>query len=82
LHGATLIDGTGTPPKSGSVITIHNNIIIAVTNQNNYQYNSSINDSNRSLINERILNLTGKYIMPRLFDTHAHVAGVRKNSYD
>jgi imidazolonepropionase-like amidohydrolase len=82
LHGATLIDGTGTPPKSGSVITIHNNIIIAVTNQNNYQYNSSINDSNRSLINERILNLTGKYIMPGLFDTHAHVAGVRKNSYD
>ena len=78
LHGATLIDGTGTPLKSDSVITIHNSRIISVTNQNNYQYN----DSNGSLTNERILNITGKYIIPGLFDMHAHVAGVRKNSYD
>jgi imidazolonepropionase-like amidohydrolase len=82
LHGATLIDGTGTFPKTDSVITIYNNKITAVTNQNNYQYNSSFNDSNRSLTNERVLNLTGKYIMPGLFDMHAHVTGVRKNSYD
>jgi imidazolonepropionase-like amidohydrolase len=80
LHDATLIDGTGTPPKSGSVITIHNSRIISVTNQNSYQYNSSIND--RILTNERILKITGKYIIPGLFDMHAHVAGVRKNSYD
>src|SRR5918996_3776820 len=81
LQGATLIDGTGTSPKTDAVITIHNNKITAVANQNAYQYNSS-NDSNRSPPNERVFNLTGKYIMPGLFDTHAHVAGVRKNSYD
>ena len=82
LQGATLIDGTGTPPKTDAVIIICNNKIIAVTNQTNYQYNSSYNDSNKSLTNERVLNLTGKYIMPGLFDMHAHIAGVRKNSYD
>src|ERR687891_206806 len=81
LQGATLIDGTGTSPKTDSVITIHNNKITAVANQDAYRYNSS-NDSNRSPTNEKVFNLTGKYIMPGLFDTHAHVAGVRKNSYD
>jgi imidazolonepropionase-like amidohydrolase len=81
LQGATLIDGTGTSPKTDAVITIHNNKITAVANQNAYQYNSS-NDSNRSPPNERVFNLTGKYVIPGLFDTHAHVAGVRKNSYN
>ena len=79
LNGGTLIDGTDGPQKNNSVIIINNNKIIAVTSQNNY---SSFNISNGSLTNGRVLNLTGKYIMPGLFDMHAHVAGVRKNSYD
>src|SRR5918996_486234 len=82
LQGATLIDGTGTSPKINAEIIIYDNKIIAVTNQTNYEYNSLSIDRDRSLTNERVLNLTGKYIMPGLFDTHAHVAGVRKNSYD
>jgi hypothetical protein len=49
LQSATLIDGTGTPPKTDAVIIIYNNKIIAVTNQTNYQYNSSFNSSNKSL---------------------------------
>ena len=32
--------------------------------------------------NVNVLNLTGKYIIPGLFDMHAHVAGVLKNSYN
>src|ERR687892_1613535 len=82
LQGATLIDGTGTSPKTNAVIIIYDNKIIAVTNQTNYEYNLLSNDRDRSLTDVRVLNLTGKYIMPGLFDTHAHVAGVRKNSYD
>ena len=79
LNGATLIDGTYGPQKNNSVIIINNSKIIAVTSQNNY---SSFNISNGSLTNGRVLNLSEKYIMPGLFDMHAHVAGVRKNSYD
>src|ERR687891_2264681 len=82
LQGATLIDGTGTSPKTNAEIIIYDNKIIAVTNQTNYEYNLLSNDRDRSLTDVRVLNLTGKYIMPGLFDTHAHVAGVRKNSYD
>jgi len=85
LNGATLIDGNGGPPRADSVIVINDNQkIIAITNQTNSRDNSSSlrNDDNGSQITERVLNLTGKYIIPGLFDMHAHVAGVRKNSYD
>ena len=85
LDGATLIDGNGGPPKVDSVIVIDDNKkIIVITNQTNFRENSLPlkNDEGGSQITKRVLNLTGKYIMPGLFDMHAHVAGVRKNSYD
>ena len=30
----------------------------------------------------KVINLTGKYVIPGLFDMHAHVANVLKNSYN
>jgi imidazolonepropionase-like amidohydrolase len=81
LAGPTLIDGTGDPPKSNAVIIINGNKIVAVTNETEYhdQYYSLINNESARV---NILNLTGKYVIPGLFDMHAHVAGVRKNSYN
>jgi imidazolonepropionase-like amidohydrolase len=81
LYGATLIDGTGAAPETDSVIFINNSKIFAVTNQSAFlEY---LSDDNDSQISERVvLNLTGKYIMPGLFDMHAHVAGVLKDSFD
>jgi imidazolonepropionase-like amidohydrolase len=78
LHGATLIDGTGSPPRSDAVVIINGNKIIAVTNQSEY-LNHYFNKLNGT---QTVLNLTGKYIMPGLFDMHAHVGGVLKDSYD
>ncbi len=81
LVGPTLIDGNGDPPKHNAVIIIKGNKIVAVTNQTEYyrEYYSLIDNKT---IRSNILNLTGKYVIPGLFDMHAHVAGVRKNSYD
>jgi imidazolonepropionase-like amidohydrolase len=81
LVGPTLIDGTGDPPKSNSVIIINGDRIVAVTNETEYydQYYSLINNE---ITRVNVLNLTGKYVIPGLFDMHAHVAGVRKNSYN
>ena len=81
LVGPTLIDGTGEPPKQNAVIIISGNEIVAVTNQTEYhsKYYSLIN---KETTGENILNLTDKYVIPGLFDMHAHVAGVRKNSYN
>jgi imidazolonepropionase-like amidohydrolase len=81
LAGSTIIDGTGDPPKPNAVIIINGNRIAAITNETDYlnQYYSLINNETTRV---NILNLTGKYIIPGLFDMHAHVAGVRKNSYN
>src|SRR5918994_966718 len=81
LVGATLIDGTGDPPKPNAVIIINGNKIFVVTNKTEYhdQYFSFINNETAKV---NFLNLTGKYVIPGLFDMHAHVAGVRKNSYN
>ena len=82
LAGPTLIDGNGDPPKPNAFIIINGNKIVAVINETEYrdQYYYSLTNNETTRVN--ILNLTGKYVMPGLFDMHAHVAGVRKNSYN
>jgi imidazolonepropionase-like amidohydrolase len=81
LVGGTLIDGTGAPPQPDVSIAIYGSKIIAVTNKTNLTDNLFYN----AILGKgkpMILNLTGKYIVPGFFDMHAHVAGVRKGSYD
>jgi imidazolonepropionase-like amidohydrolase len=82
LLGPTLIDGTGDPPKQNAVIIINGNKIVAVTNETEYhdRYYYSLINNETARVN--VVNLTGKYVIPGLFDMHAHVAGVRKNSYN
>ena len=82
LHGATLIDGTGSPPQTGIDILISNNKIVAITNRTGYLDVVHSNSFNRTQEHVTTLNLSGKYVMPGLFDIHAHVAGVLKDSYN
>jgi imidazolonepropionase-like amidohydrolase len=71
-----VIDGTGGPPKPHAVVIVNGNKIVDVlTNDSKYHVYYSQHGVN-------ILNLTGKYIIPGLFDMHAHVTGVLKNSYN
>jgi imidazolonepropionase-like amidohydrolase len=74
LEGATLIDGTGILPKPNTTIVIDGNRIVFVSN------NTADNFLNLSAANR--VNLTGKYIIPGLFDMHAHVGNVLKDSYN
>jgi imidazolonepropionase-like amidohydrolase len=76
LKGVTLIDGTGALPKANTTIVINGSKIASVYNNSNTVNNYSLTSS------ANVINLTGKYIIPGLFDMHAHVAGVRKNSYN
>jgi imidazolonepropionase-like amidohydrolase len=77
LEGAMVIDGTGALPKPDTTIVI-NGSRIAYLSSNNTANNSDLDFS----ATKNIINLTGKYIIPGLFDMHAHVANVRKNSYN
>ena len=76
LRGAAVIDATGSAPKPHAVVIVNGNKIVDVlTNSSKYYDYYSHQPVN-------VLNLTGKYIIPGLFDMHAHVAGVLKNSYN
>src|SRR5918995_238254 len=76
LEGATVVDGTGDLPKPNTTIVINESRIAYLSSDtaNNYDLNFSAA--------KNVINLTGKYIIPGLFDMHAHVANVRKNSYN
>jgi imidazolonepropionase-like amidohydrolase len=76
LRGATVIDGTGSAPRPHAVVIVNGNKIVDVlTNDSKYYDYYSHQPVN-------VLNLTGKYVIPGLFDMHAHVADVLKNSYN
>ena len=74
LKGATVIDGTGDLPKSNTTIVIDGSRIAALSS------NATAHSDFRSFAAKNIIDLTGKYIIPGLFDMHAHVANVLKNS--
>jgi imidazolonepropionase-like amidohydrolase len=76
LENATVIDGTGDLPKPNTTIVINGSRIADLSN------NATVNSDLRSFAAKNVINLTGKYIIPGLFDMHAHVANVLKNSYN
>ena len=59
----TLINGTGTPPKQNMVILLKGDLIHDVGKLENYVFPK----------NTKKINSTGKYTIPGLIDTHAHV---------
>jgi hypothetical protein len=75
LTGATVIDGTGSASKPHAVVIVNDNKIVDVLTKSSKYY---AHYSHQAV---NVLNLTGKYIIPGLFDMHAHVAGV-SNSYN
>src|SRR5215210_259769 len=73
LEGASLIDGTGSPSRNDSVVILKDERILTVTDRVNYTKYPK---------DSEIVNLTGRFLIPGLFDMHAHVAGVLDLSYN
>lgn len=63
VSGATLIDGTGSPPLSNAVILIKGDRIISVGTTGTVQVPRGV----------RRIDATGKFIVPGLIDTHLHL---------
>lgn len=76
LEGATVIDGTSDLPKPNATIVINGSRIAYLSSEAANRYDLNFSTA------KNVINLTGKYIIPGLFDMHAHVANVRKNSYN
>jgi hypothetical protein len=65
IEGGTLIDGNGAAPVGDSVIVIRGNRIDTVGRRGQVRHPR----------NARVLDATGKYIVPGFMDAHVHYAG-------
>ncbi|HSA74803.1 MAG TPA: amidohydrolase family protein [Candidatus Nitrosocosmicus sp.] len=77
LYNTNIIDGNSKLISNATIITSGNKIIKIIHKNSTDKYDFSKNYPNSSLID-----LSGKYMIPGLFDMHAHVAGVKKNSFN
>lgn len=66
ITGATLIDGRGGPPLSGAVVIIEGERTTSVCQQGTVTLRSGA----------KIVDATGKYLLPGLIDTHVHLEDI------
>ncbi len=84
LYNANLIDGNSDQVSPETTVIINESRIIDIIDKND------TNDTNiiakhrlyKNHPNATLIDLSGKFIIPGLFDTHAHVAGVLENSFN
>ncbi|MFN2385266.1 MAG: amidohydrolase family protein [Thermoanaerobaculia bacterium] len=68
FHGATLIDGTGAPPRRGALLVVSDGRIVSV--------GDATPEALRALPAEtRTVALSGQWIVPGLIDAHVHAEG-------
>ena len=63
LAGATVIDGTDAKPRQNTVIVIKKDRILYVGDAANVRFGKEV----------RVLDLTGRWVLPGFIDTHAHL---------
>jgi len=76
IRGATLIDGTGSPPIGPVDIVIENNIIVDVDSVG--YPGLEIEEDERPTDATREIDAHGQYVMPGLIDMHTHTGGSTK----
>jgi imidazolonepropionase-like amidohydrolase len=81
LYNVNLIDGNNNNIKYNSTIIIKDSKIVDIVNKND---KNSVTKANlyKSYPNSNLIDLSDRYIIPGLFDMHAHVAGVLNNSFN
>ena len=65
IHDATIIDGTGAPPRAHADVVIREGRIIAI-------------EDTKPRSGVHIIDATNKYVIPGLIDMHAHLVGLEQ----
>ncbi|WP_066939832.1 amidohydrolase family protein [Microtetraspora fusca] len=74
LRGLTVVDGTGAPPYGPVDLVIEGGTIAAVLAAGNATRVADAPEAWATVSADRVLDLTGHYVLPGLIDAHAHIA--------
>jgi N-acyl-D-aspartate/D-glutamate deacylase len=77
IRGATIIDGTGAPPRGPYDIVVEGNKIVQLVSVG--VPNVAIKDENRPQNATKEIDAHGSYVMPGFINLHAHVGGAAKS---
>ena len=81
LYNANLIDGNNDQVRPETTVIINESRIIDIIDKKDTNIVAK-HSFYKNHINATLIDLSGKFIIPGLFDTHAHVAGVLENSFN
>jgi imidazolonepropionase-like amidohydrolase len=81
LYNASLIDGNNDNIRPNTTVIINESRIIDIIDENGTNIIAK-HRFHKNDLNATLIDLSGKFIVPGLFDTHAHVAGVLEKSFN
>ncbi len=81
LYNANLIDGIEPIPRYNTTLIVSGDKIVDIIDGKDMPGNT-LNYTYRSYPDAKVVDLSNKYVIPGLFDMHAHIAGVHKNSFN
>jgi imidazolonepropionase-like amidohydrolase len=82
LYNVNLIDGISSHAKHNQTVIVNESKIIDIIDNKNISNNGSYSHFYKNYPNANLVDLSGMYIMPGLFDMHAHVGSVLKNTFN
>ncbi len=77
IRGATVIDGTGGPPVGPMDIVIEGDRIVSVSRATALD----LAEGGARASGDRVIDGSGKYVMPGLIDAHTHMSGTLPDEY-
>ena len=82
LYNVNLIDGVSSHAKHNQTIIVNESKIIDIIDNKNIINNGSYSYFHKNYPNSNLIDLSGMYAIPGLFDMHAHVGSVLKNTFN
>ncbi len=75
IRGVTMIDGTGSPPTGPIDIVVENNKIVQIKTVGYPGVAIKEEDRPKAGKNDKVLDATGKFLLPGFIDMHGHIGG-------
>ncbi|MBA3976830.1 MAG: hypothetical protein H0X50_01370, partial [Nitrosopumilus sp.] len=82
LYNVNLIDGISLYAIHNKTIIVNEGKITDIIDNNNITNSANYSYFYKNYPNANLIDLPGKYLIPGLFDMHAHIGSVLKNTFN